>query len=175
MKAPRYDEQELRAGVIGRMVQAFEMIGITPEAIATWLAQEFGQHLAEIGGLPGFAHRLIYGEDRALYERFMEWRGGRDLTEQEMEALNRGFVDRLAACLRHHGLTMEQAARKFEQYTGRLLDNLDLREVPYLKEELSASRYLADVLEVNPRWLGYGEEAYAPPWYVDQAAQQSPT
>ena len=172
---PRYDEQELRAGVIGRMVQAFEMIGITPEAIDAWLAQEFGQHLAEIGGLPGFAYRVIYGEDPALYERFMEWRGGRDLTEQEMEALNRGFVDRLAACLRHHGLTMEQAARKFEQYTGRQLDNLDLREVPYLKEELSASRYLADMLEVNPRWLSCGEEVYAPEGYVGQPTHLPPT
>lgn len=170
MTAPRYDEQELRTGVIGRMVQAFEMIGITPEAIDTWLAQEFGQHVAEIGGLPGFAYRLIYGEDRAFYERFMEWRGGRDLTEQETEAIDQGFADRLAACLSHHGLTMQEAGQRFEEYTGRSLDNLDLREVPCLKESLAASRYLADMLDVNPRWLGYGEEAYAPEWYVGETA-----
>ena len=174
-KMPRYDEQELRAGVIDRLIQAFEMKGITPEAVDAWLVQEFGQHLAEIGGLRGFAERVMYGEDKAYFEGFLKWRGGRSLTEEETEAIDQGFADRLAACLSHHGLTMQEAGQRFEEYTGRLLDNLDLRQVPSLKESLAASRYLADMLDVNPRWLGYGEEAYAPEWYVDQAAHQPPT
>lgn len=166
MTAPRYDEQELRAGVIDRTVQALEMKGITPEEIDAWLVQEFGQHLADLGGLRGFAERLLYGDDETLLERFLESRGARMLTEQETEAMEQAFAYRLAACLRHHGLTMQEAAQCFEQYTGRLLDTLDLRRVSYLKESLSASRYLSDMFDVDPRWLTWGEETYAPEWYV---------
>lgn len=135
--------------------------------VDAWLVQELGQHLADLGGLRGFAERLLYGDDETLLERFLEWRGGRMLTEQETEVMEQSFADRLTACLRHHGLTMQEAAQRFEQYTGRSLDTFNLRQVPYLEEHLSAWRYLADMFDVDVKWLVFGEEsAPAPQWYV---------
>ena len=48
---------------------------------------------------------------------------------------------------------MEQAAQRFEQYTGRPLDTLDLRCVLQFEEHHSASRYLADMFDVDVKWL----------------------
>lgn len=171
---PDYDEQELQAGAIDRMIWALGMNQITPKMIDTWLVEEFGQHLVELGGLRGFAEHFLYG--RTLHDRFLQWRGGSFpmdgqtltlLTREEIEAHNKAFADRLAACLRHHGLTMEQAAKRLEQRMGRSVDTFDLRNISRFEEDFSACQHLVDLLDVKPRWL-FLDEGDPPEWYNDE-------
>ena len=174
------DEPELRAELIDRTVRELEANRITREMIDAWLVQEFGKHLADLGGLRGFAERLIYGsefdDDMAVFERFEQWPAVRAFTDsrkcrrtQQLKAHQQGFADRLAACLRHHGLTMQDAAQRFEECTGRSLNTLDLRRVPYLEEDLASCGPLGDLFDVDAVWLILGEEAGDPPaWYNDE-------
>ena len=62
---------------------------------------------------------------------------------------------------------MQDAAQRFEEYTGRSLDTLDLRRVPYLEADLASCARLGELLEVDAVWLVLGEEfGELPEWYT---------
>lgn len=183
---PHYDEQEFQIALIDQFIWALGMNRITVGEINLWLIEEFGECLPDVGGLRGFAKHLLKGSDQSLVndrgenlslEYFLRWRGGSILaaggvlrlaTEQDNKAIDQGFTDRIAACLRHHGLTMQEAAAQLAGYLGRPLPDIDLRRALHWQEDLSVCRALADMFEVDLRWLILGGEAAAPEWYAGE-------